>query len=350
MILNQINIGSLAIKTPVLLCPLAGITDVPYRAMVRSFGANLMYSEMISSMAITRNSTKTLKMAEISQEVPTGIQLAGSNLEILSEAAKIAEDLGAVLIDINMGCPAKKVVNGIAGSAVMKDECLAGKIMETLVNSVKIPVTVKMRLGWDSANINAPTLAKIAEESGVSLVTVHGRTRQQFYSGESNWETVGSVVKNVSIPVIVNGDIIDVQSAKKALSVSGASGIMVGRGTYGRPWLIKELSDNLSGLDTKFNLSNEEKLEVALMHYNLMIDYYGDVHGMKIARKHLSWYTKGLRNSAHLRATINVSEDINEVKDLIAECFYNDSSNKIEHIAEETNEYTNHNIKFSRPN
>ena len=324
--IKPINIGKVTVDVPVFLCPLAGITDFPYRYIVNSFGSNMMYSEMISSIAMTRNSEKTFRMSNLDKDTAenVGIQLSGSDVDTMVLAAKMAADAGAKIIDINMGCPAKKVVNGIAGAALMKEEVIAGKVMEALVRAVDIPVTMKMRLGWDFENINSPRLAKIAQESGISLLTVHGRTRSQFYSGVSNWKAVGDVKKVVNIPVIVNGDIKTHEDATQALLDSGADGIMIGRGTYGRPWIIQHLSHYLKTGNILPDLSLEEKLKTTMQHYDLMIDYHGEYHGLRIARKHLSNYTKGLRNSASLRAKINISEDISEVKDLIIKCFENE--------------------------
>ena len=220
-----------------------------------------------------------------------------------------------------MGCPVKKVVNGIAGSALMKEEVLAGKIMEELVKHAKVPVTLKMRLGWDSDNMNAPTLAYIAEQSGISLVTIHGRTRQQFFNDTANWSAVARVKEKVKIPVIVNGDIKSVEDVKLALQQSGADGVMIARATYGKPWLISHLIHYFKHNELALELTNEEKLKIALKHYDMLLDFYGQESGLKIARKHMSWYTKGLRNSSNLRALLNVSENITEVKDLVSQCF-----------------------------
>ncbi|MFL1781115.1 tRNA-dihydrouridine synthase [Candidatus Hepatincolaceae symbiont of Richtersius coronifer] len=321
-VIKKINIGNIEIENPVFLAPMAGITDDPYREIVNFFGANIMYSEMVSSYALIRQSPKALKMSTVKPiSTVTAVQLAGSDIPTLVEACKISADNGAQLIDINMGCPVKKVVKGIAGSALMKEEILAGNIMAALVKAVSIPVTVKMRLGWDTACLNSPKLAYIAQESGIALVTVHGRTRQQFFSGEANWEAIAEVKKAVKIPVIANGDIYDEESAQAALKISQADGIMVGRGTYGRPWLIQQITHYLK-FKTKLETPGlNQRLKVALAHFNLLIDHYGEGSGLRIARKHLGWYTKGLDNSAAVRARLNVSDDIVEIRDLIIQCF-----------------------------
>jgi tRNA-dihydrouridine synthase B len=325
--MKNIRIGNINVDYPIFLAPMAGITDYPYRQIVSSFGSSMMYSEMISSVALTRNSEKSNKMSMVDSNLLTGIQLAGSNVDTLIKALKLSQDNGAILVDINMGCPVKKVVNGIAGSALMKEEVLAGKIMESLVKASSVPITVKMRLGWDSSCMNAPKLAYIAQESGISLVTIHGRTRQQFFNDNANWMEVKKVCDAVKIPVIVNGDIKSIEDMEESMAQSGASGVMIGRATYGKPWLINQLIHYIKTGEKLADPNNEEKLRTALKHYDLLLDFYGQDNGLRIARKHLSWYTKGLRNSASLRAKLNVSEDVIEIKDIVSNCFNNDMLN-----------------------
>jgi tRNA-dihydrouridine synthase B len=322
----MIRIGDIKIDDPVFLAPMSGVTDLPFRKLVKKFGASLVISEMIASRAMIMQTRESLKKCQKDDGCyPMSVQLAGCDPEVMAEAAKLNEDLGADIIDINFGCPVKKVVNGFAGSALMRDEPLASKIMEAVVKAVKIPVTVKMRTGWNNENLNAPKLAKIAEDVGIKLVTVHGRTRCQMYDGKANWEFVRQVKDAIKIPVIVNGDIKDSTSAKMALEMSGADGVMVGRACYGKPWLINQISQEIKGeiFDQMPDILTQK--EIVLNHFDEMIDHYGSETAVSLARKHIGWYSGGLRSSAEFRAKINVTRDIDLIKQEINN-FYDSQS------------------------
>ena len=303
--LKPINIGPLEIDDPIVLAPMSGVTDMPFRRLVKRAGAGLVVSEMIASRAMVHAARKTMKMAtHCADEYPISVQLAGCEPDIMAEAARINEDFGATIIDINMGCPVKKVTKGDAGSALMRDLGLASKLLEVTVKAVNIPVTLKMRTGWDDDTRNAPQLAKIAEDCGIQAIAVHGRTRCQFYKGRADWPFIASVKDAVNIPVFGNGDVVSVDDAKKLLEDSGADGILVGRGTYGRPWFLNQISHYLKTGERLANPTVEEQMEIVLEHFDAIVTHYGAQPGVKIARKHLGWYSKGLSNSAEFRQEV----------------------------------------------
>ena len=331
--LKPIRLKNLEIKNPVILAPQAGITDLPFRNLVSSFGGrdyatSLTVSEMVPSASQVyllnkkKSNSKIKRLYErYNSETLTSVQIFGNDPEVMAESARINEELGADIIDINMGCPVNKIVKNGCGSDLLRNPELASKIIKSVVSAVNIPVSVKIRTGWNAETINAPEFAKMIEDSGASMLAIHGRTRSQLYSGTVDLDTIKKVKSSVSIPVIGNGDIFSEEDAKRMLEYTGVDGVMVGRGIYGAPWFLSHIIYFLKTGEKLPEPSILDKKEILLRHISSMIDYYGEKTGMLNARKHIAWYSKGLRNSAEFRNFVNNSENINEVYEFIEKLF-----------------------------
>lgn len=318
----SVNLANLTLDPPVFLAPLAGITDRPFRDLVSRFGAGLVVSEMVASQEMVQAKPGVREKAELGLgDAHTAVQLAGREAHWMAEAARLVEANGAAIIDINMGCPAKKVTSssgaGASGSALMKDLDHALTLIEAVVGAVSVPVTLKTRLGWNDALLNAPELARRAEQAGVQMITIHGRTRCQFYKGSADWQAIAAVRDAVSVPVISNGDIVDPATARQALTASGADGVMVGRGAQGKPWMLAQIAHTLFGYPAPEIPKGDDLVNLVSGHYEAMLSFYGAGLGGKVARKHLGWYMDETGTAAGLRRAVLTASNPETVFNLL---------------------------------
>ena len=324
---NKISIGQHALTNPAVLAPMSGVTDLPFRRLAARFGAGMVVSEMVASESFVKGDAETQMRAEAQDKGLHVVQLAGREARWMGEAAKVIAGLGADIIDINMGCPAKKVTSGYSGSALMRDLDHALTLIEATVAAVDVPVTLKMRLGWDEKSLNAPELARRAEDAGVQLITVHGRTRCQFYKGTADWQAISRVKDVISVPLIANGDCKGVEDAQRMLAASGADGVMIGRGAYGKPWLPGHVGHFLVTGEALSAPYGQELAELVAEHYEAILEHYGEMAGVRIARKHLGWYMDvasadaAPEHSEAIKKTLMTSRNPSEVLRLATEWF-----------------------------
>lgn len=328
MKLEPISIGKHTLENNVVLAPLSGISDLPFRLICKQMGAGLVVSEMVACEALIRDNLTAQQKAEFHPDQGTvSVQIVGANPDNMAESAKIIQDSGADIIDINMGCPVKKVVNTYSGSALMKDEALVAEILEKIVNAVDVPVTLKFRTGWSEDIKNGENIAKIAEDKGIQMLAVHGRTRTQMYTGQADWNFVGKIKAATKLPMLVNGDIRNEDDAINALQASNCQGVMIGRACQGRPWLFGKLAHYLETGEKLAEPNLTEQKRIVLEHYNLAIEHYGANKAAKMMRKHLGWYTKGFKGGNEFRKEINKIDDAKQVIERVNE-YYNRGINQ----------------------
>lgn len=318
--MSSILIDNKALTPAVFLAPLAGITDLPFRNLVSGFGAGLVVSEMVASQEMLQARPSTRARAELGFGLQnTAVQIAGRDAYWMAECAKMCAGNGAKIIDINMGCPSKTVTHGQSGSALMKTPDFALSLIEAVIAAVDVPVTLKTRLGWDDNLLNAPLITRRAQDAGVQMVTIHGRTRCQFYKGRADWAAIAAVKDAVDIPVVANGDIVDTASAKQALAQSGADGVMVGRGAQGRPWILAQIAHDIFGTDAPIVPKENDLIDLISNHYESILKFYGTELGSRVSRKHIGWYMDDLGTSRALRRAIQTEKNTDVVLSLIAQ-------------------------------
>jgi len=321
MILSM-QIGPYQLNNPLILAPMAGVTDLPFRQLCKQLGAGMAVSEMVSSNSLLWGSAKTRRRASHDGEIePRSVQIAGTDPQMMAEAARYNADQGAQIIDINMGCPAKKVCNVMAGSALLQNEPLVEQILQAVVNAVDIPVTLKIRTGWDRANRNAPQIARIAEEAGIQALAIHGRTRADQYTGEAEYDTIAEIKSRAGIPIIANGDITTPQKAEFVLRHTGADAVMIGRAAQGRPWIFREIDHYLQTGELLPEPSVETIRDILVGHLKNLYAFYGEHTGVRVARKHISWYSKGQSHGAAFRQAVNRVDSVEQQLDMIFEFF-----------------------------
>ena len=316
------QIGPYHLPNNLILAPMAGVTDRPFRQLCKQLGAGMAVSEMVTSNSLLYGSKKTQRRANHEGETePKSVQIAGADPNMMAEAAKHNADNGAQIIDINMGCPAKKICNVMAGSALMQDEKLVEKILTSVVNAVDVPVTLKIRTGWDKAHKNALSIAKIAEDAGIQALAIHGRTRACQYTGDAEYDTIAEVKQKICLPVIANGDITTPEKAKFVLEYTGVDAVMIGRAAQGRPWIFREIQHYLNNGEHLPDPSPKEVRDILIGHLNNLYDFYGEFTGVRVARKHISWYSKGHPHGAVFRQAVNRVDSIEQQLDMVNEFF-----------------------------